>query len=146
MSFSPALVRTSRDAGPVDADTVSTWGCLACRSLRPELSPWTGLNGRLFGLGDCGTQYRRSVAILVDKCFFTSQPGLSWRTHLCTHQYWRSQYPPPRRSPHHPQGPSTSSGLVSTFPPAIMTNFHDPKVVQADASAPHYFRLFHGIV
>ena len=29
----------------------------------------------------------------------------------------------------------TSSGHVSTFLPAIMTNFHDPKVVLADASA-----------
>jgi hypothetical protein len=44
-----------------------------------------------------------------------------------------------------PRVPSTSSGLVSTFPPAIMTNFHDPKVVQADASAPPYFRHLSGI-
>lgn len=56
MSFSPALVGTSRDAGPVDAGTVCTWGSLACRSLRLELGPWTELSTRLFGLGDCGAQ------------------------------------------------------------------------------------------
>jgi hypothetical protein len=47
-------------------------------------------------------------------------------------------WPAPRRFPHHIKVLSVSFGPPSTLFPAIMTNFRDPKVEQADARAPPY--------
>jgi hypothetical protein len=38
--------------------------------------------------------------------------------------------------PHHRQGPFDLVLVPCRVSPAVMTNFHDPKVVQADARAP----------
>src|SRR6266403_4557265 len=107
-------------------------------------------------LGSLGDQHARSMdgfkepavrlwsAIQTVCCLF-SHPGLSWRMHLCTLQYWRSLNSLHCRSPHHPQRPHDFLWPRVDFSSATMTDFHDPKVVQADASAPLYLRHLPGI-
>jgi hypothetical protein len=106
-------------------------GSLASGSLRLRLGPWTGLNNRLFGWVIV-TPY-----LDKDKEGFLHTPPCHGTCIYVPFNIGALSTPLLRLVvlPTIPTVPKTSSGLVSTFLPAVMTNFDDPKVVQADASA-----------